>query len=160
MADEAKRDAAGRLQRGHAMGRPPGKTELERIRALIAPNREAIVATLVAGALVGDVKAAEALLDRLAPRPRPTGERVHVPGLREATTIQGKADAILAAVAGGGISAEAGRAALAMLADYAKVRAVDDLEARLARLEAAAAGGEHAAGILALPAPVAEAELV
>jgi hypothetical protein len=135
-----KRDAKGRLLPGHRMGRPAGRTELERVRALIEPHRDAIIACLVRAVKEGNVepaavKAAETLLERLSAKPRPQAERVHIPGLRDAPTTQGKADAILGAMADGQISAEAGRAALAMLADYAKVRSVDDIDARLRALE-------------------------
>jgi hypothetical protein len=134
MSDLVERDAHGRFLPGNG-GRPAGRTELERIRALVQPHRDEVVATLVAAAKAGDVKAAELLLERLAAKPRPQAERVMVPGLREQTTLKGKADAVIAAVAQGEISAEAGSSILRMITDYARAITVDDHEARLQHLE-------------------------
>ncbi len=60
-----------------------------------------------------------------------------VPGLKEAATLQEKATAILAAVADGEISAEAGDRLLRMLDTYGKAVVLDEHERRLQAMKAA-----------------------
>lgn len=142
------RDGKGQLVQGHKSGRPPGQTETERVRALIKPHREGIINALLAAVKEKrDVRAAELLLDRLVPKPRPVAERVHVPGMREASTLAGKVTAVLAAIAAGEVSADSGRAVLAALADAARIVTATELEDRIARLE----GKERAKEITVTP---------
>ncbi len=132
------RDEQGHLQRGARLnpaGRPAGTSLIERFRALVAPDWPEMVRKIIDLAKSGDARMAEILATRMVPPARPQAERIVVAGLREQTTIRGKADAILGSVASGEISAEAGRQALAMLADFAKVISIDDHEARFRRLE-------------------------
>jgi hypothetical protein len=119
-------------------GRPRGTSEISKVRKLIEPHREAILARLVEIAKSTDkeaVRAAEILLDRLAVKPRPQAELVHCPGLREATTLTAKAEAVIASVAQGEISAEAGEKLLRLVGILKEVLAHDDLERRLRFLE-------------------------
>jgi hypothetical protein len=155
------RDEKGHLLPGHKLGgRPLGTSQIARLRALIEPERDAIVAKLIETAKAGDgnsaVRAAEVLLDRLAAKPRPTAELVRIDGLAQAQTLLAKADAVILAVARGEVSADAGRAVLAMLDTYARAIKTDDLEARIKVLEGQ--GPQHAR--LIEPAPVQDAELL
>lgn len=140
MTEEAnvERDEAGKLLPGHGLkspGRPRGKSPSEQVRDLIEPHKEAIIAKAVQLATMGDPTSIKVCLERLAPAPRPEAEKVVVPGLKEAKTLQDKATAILAAVADGQISAEAGDKLLRMLDTYAKAVVVDEHERRLRALE-------------------------
>lgn len=136
----AERDAKGHLLPGHSLGgRPAGTSALGRLRALIEPHKDEIVAKLIETAKAGggnsSVRAAEVLLDRIAAKPRPASEIVSIPGLKEATTSRGKCDAVIAAVATGEISATAGRDVMALLDVYARAIRYDEFEERLRALE-------------------------
>jgi len=141
----AKRDAAGKLQKGHSMGRPSGSSERDLTRAEALPHRSNAIAVLAAAVEQGlalgkeidqaTVKAAIELLDRIAAKPKPQDERVVIPGLKEARDLDAKCAAVVAAVADGAVSVNAGRAALAMIADLARVLEVTEHEKRIAELE-------------------------
>ena len=142
MTESNSRDERGRLIKGHTVsaGRPAGRAEGDRIRELVKPHREAIVAALVQA--LGDpdnraagVKAAEALLGYLSARPRPQAAPVRVPGMKEATTLKDKAATVTAAVAEGVIDPDSGAAVIRMLESAAKITEVTDLEARIRALE-------------------------
>ena len=135
---QVERDEEGKLLPGHGLkspGRPRGKSPAEQVRELIEPHKEAIIAKAVQLATMGDPTSIKVCLERLAPAPRPEAEKVVVPGLKEAETLQDKATAILAAVADGQISAEAGDKLLRMLDTYAKAVVIDGHERRLRALE-------------------------
>jgi hypothetical protein len=123
---------------GHSVkspGRPRGPSAAEEIRALIEPHKAEIIAKAVELAKMGDPVSLRLCLDRLAPTPRQEAEKVVVPGLKEAATLQEKATAILAAVADGEISAEAGDRLLRMLDTYGKAVVLDEHERRLQAIE-------------------------
>lgn len=129
--------ATGRLVKGHTV-RPlarGGPTESELIRRRVSPHRDEILDKMIVQAKEGDTRSAEIVLRWLAPVARPDAERVVVPGLRDAVTLVDKAAAILAAVAEGHVSAEAGDRLLSLLDKMARVVSVDDHEARLRAIE-------------------------
>jgi len=118
MSSDVQRNEKGQVEEGSggALGatsaRRAGISQIARLRALIEPEREAIVAKLIETAKGGTkegVRAAEILLDRLAARPRPTAELVRIEGLATAQIFQAKCDAVVIAVAHGEVSADAGR---------------------------------------------------
>ncbi|ARU23827.1 hypothetical protein RSSE_c3446 [Ralstonia solanacearum] len=80
-------------------------------------------------------RALEIALTRLAPTPRQEAERVVVPGFREASTLQGRAEAVITAAACGEISAEAAERLLRVLDVYSKAILTTELERRLQALE-------------------------
>ncbi len=138
-----KRDSHGRLLPGHHLGRPPG-TSTDKIRALIEPHKAALIDRLLAivnteGPLADQaavINAARVLLERVAPKPKET-ERVHVPGLADAKSLTGKAQAIVEAVAAGEISTEAGEKLIRLVGVLREVIQHDELEARIKALEVA-----------------------
>ena len=93
---------------------------------------------------------------RLAPTPRQEAERVVVPGFREAESLQGKAEAIIAAAACGEISAEAAERLLRVLDVYSKAILTTELERRLQALEQ----GRTAAPAAAANEPAGAEDLV
>nr|WP_311529415.1 hypothetical protein [uncultured Ralstonia sp.] len=146
LVDDGKpaRDERGRLLPGHkglpGAGRPSGLAQSEKIRALLEPHREELIGRTLELALKSpdgqvSARALEIALTRLAPTPRQEAERVIVPGFREATTLQGKAEAIIAAAACGEISAEAAERLLRVLDVYSKAILTTELERRLQALE-------------------------
>lgn len=135
---EINRNQDGRFVTGHAVkstGRPKGPSAAEQVRALIEPHKAAIIAKAVELAKMGDPASIKLCLERLAPIPRPEDEKVVVPGLADAPTLQAKATAILAAVAAGQISATAGDRLLSMLATFSKAVVFDEHERRLQEIE-------------------------
>jgi hypothetical protein len=150
----AQRDARGRLQPGHRMGRPPGTSLIERFRELVRPHWQQIVSKAVEQAKAGDERAREWIGDRYVPKPRPTPPRVVIPGLKEADTLEAKARCIITAGAEGLLSPEEVDRWLATLSNVAKILAFDDLEQRLRMLE------DRARGRLQAPGGADDAELV
>jgi hypothetical protein len=141
---QIERNAKGQVVAGSgaALGatsaRRLGTSEIARLRRHIEPHREDILNALIATAKGSDsaaVRAASELLDRLAAKPKAQAELVIVAGMKEAPTLQGKMDAVIAAVADGQVSADAGRAVLQMLHAYGRAKSIDDLEARIKALE-------------------------
>lgn len=122
-------------------GRKPGPSQAELVRKLIEPARTELVEKALS--LVRDEKvdphakigALRLLLERLAPQPKHESERIEVPGMAEAPTFGAKCQAVIAAVAGGGISAEAGERALRLLDTFRKAVAHDELTVRIEALE-------------------------
>ncbi len=130
-----KRDGKGRFQRGtsgNPKGRPP---EAERIRQLLEPRREELIAKAVDLALSGDTTALRLCVDRLAPALKPEGRTVTIPALEAAVTLTERANAIMQAIAAGAVPVEVGERLLAALGHVAKVVEIDELAARVAALE-------------------------
>lgn len=137
---EVIRDEAGRWLKPPKGGRPKGRSQSELVRVLIEPHRQALIDRAFEISKAGDLHAASGairiLLERLAPAPKQESERVEVPGLADAPTFAAKCEAVLAAVACGDISAEAGERVLRLLDVYRKAHETDALERRIADLEA------------------------
>jgi hypothetical protein len=138
--DQPLRDERGRLLPGHHMGRPRGLTHSEKVRALLEPHREELIGRALELTKNADPFAAanglRLCLERLAPAPKQEPEKVIVPGLAEAQTFTAKCECIIAAVGAGEISAESGERLLRMIDAYRRAVKVDELERRLAALEA------------------------
>ena len=78
-------------QSGNPKGRPAGAGEIAKLRVGIAAHVPAIIATLTAAALAGDVSAARLLLERVIPSLKPAEEAAPV-NLPDGTlTEQGRA---------------------------------------------------------------------
>ena len=121
-------------QSGNPAGRKPGTGEVARLRAAIAEHVPPIIAKLTAAALAGDVGAARLLLERVI-SPLKASEELAALALPDGTlTEQGRA--VLGAVAVGDLAPGQGAALLASLGTLAKIREGDELESRIAALEA------------------------
>lgn len=135
----AERDAKGHLLPGHSLGgRPVGTSQIARIKALIEPRREAVIANLLKIA-EGDgkdaVRAGDVVLSFLAGRPKPQSELINIPAMAEATTYEDKTRAVLDALATGQVSAEAARAVIQTIDAAVRIRGFPELDARLKVLE-------------------------
>ena len=84
----------------------------------------------------GDLAAAKILLDRTAPIPKQSSATVHIPDLGSESTFVEKAGAILGSVASGNCPADVGAVLMQSVTALAKVIEVDELERRIAALEA------------------------
>ena len=121
-------------QCGNPRGKPPGSGEIRRPRAAIIEHVPDILNRLVCVALVGDVRAAQLLLERVMP-PIKAIEQCQGINLPDGTlTEQGRA--VLAAVAAGELAPGQGAQLLAAIGALARVVEIDELSARVAALEA------------------------
>ena len=121
-------------QSGNPRGRRPGSGEVAKLRAAIAEHVPTILERLVAAALQGDVSAARLLLERVCPPLKATEEAAPLALPDGTLTEQGRA--VLGAVAAGELAPGQGAALLGAIGTLARVAEVDELERRLAALEA------------------------
>ena len=120
---------------GNPKGRTPGTGEVAAIRAAIADRVPELMAALMTRALEGDVGAARLLLERaVAP----------LKGIEQAVTLQlpndgtftAKASAVLSAAAAGDLAPGQAAQLIAALGTLAKIHEIDELAARITKLEA------------------------
>ena len=125
-------------QTGNPKGRPPGQSEITRLRASLAGDVPGILAGLVLAAKAGDVQAARLILERILPPVKPIEQGVALQ-LPEGGTLTAKASAVLSAAAAGDLAPGQAAQLIAALGTLAKICEVDELAARIERLEAARA---------------------
>jgi hypothetical protein len=144
--DEIQRTAGGQIvagsgaQLGKNSTRRRGTGEAAKLRRQIAPLRENLVDQLHKIAQGNDsaaVRAASELLSLLSAKPKPQSELVSIPEMKEAVTPEAKAEAVLAALASGKVSAEAARAVLQTIDAAVRIKKYTELEARISALERA-----------------------
>jgi hypothetical protein len=121
-------------QSGNPKGRPPGTTLAGRLREAVDEEFDAIVKTIMDAAKAGDMQAASLLLARVVPAMKPIQGpiKVNMPG----ETLTEKAGAILDAVSRGELSSADAKQLLDGLGQVARITEIDELERRLAALEA------------------------
>ena len=125
-------------QTGNPKGRPPGQSEITRLRASLADDVPEILAGLVLAAKGGDVQAARLILERILPPVKPIEQAVALQ-LPVDGTLTAKASAVLSAAAAGDLAPGQAAQLIAALGTLAKISEVDELAARIERLEAARA---------------------
>ena len=132
----AKKRPPGRWkpgESGNPAGRKPGSGEVAKLRAAIADRVPELLDKLMAQALEGDTSAARLLLER-AVAPLKAIEQPQALSLPYGTlTDQGRA--VLASVASGELAPGQGAALLGAIGTLARVTELDELEARLTKLE-------------------------
>ena len=109
-------------QTGNPKGRPPGQSEITRLRASLA----------------GDVQAARLILERILPPVKAVEQAVELQ-LPADGTPTAKASAVLSAAAAGDLAPGQAAQLIAALGTLAKIQEVDELAARIEKLEAARA---------------------
>lgn len=120
-------------QSGNPAGRPPGGGEIGKLRAAIGERVPELLAAMMVKALEGDVGAARLLLER-AVAPLKAAEQAETISLPDGSlTDQGRA--VLRAVAAGELAPGQGAALLGAIGTLARVTEMDELEARLTKLE-------------------------
>lgn len=119
---------------GNPKGRAPGTGEVAKLRAAIAGRVPEILDKLMQQALAGDTSAARLLLER-AVAPLKAIEQAQALALPDGTlTAQGRA--VLRSVADGELAPSQGAALLGAIGTLARVTELDELESRIAALEA------------------------
>ena len=123
-------------QTGNPKGRPPGQSEITRLRAALAGDVPDILAGLVMAAKGGDVQAARLILERILPPIKAIEQAVELQ-LPDGGTLTAKASAVLSAVAMGELAPGQGAQLLAAISTLARVTELDELTARIEKLETA-----------------------
>ena len=123
-------------QTGNPKGRPPGQSEITRLRAALAGDVPDILAGLVMAAKGGDVQAARLILERILPPVKAIEQAVELP-LPDGGTLTAKASAVLSAVAMGELAPGQGAQLWAAISSLARVTELDELTARIEKLETA-----------------------
>lgn len=121
-------------QSGNPKGKPPGSGELQRLRASIASEVPDILAGLVASARAGDAQAAKLILERIFPAVKPV-ELAQELDLPEGGTLTAQGRAVLTAVAAGHLAPGQGSQLLSAIGALAKISEIDELTARIEKLE-------------------------
>ena len=121
-------------QTGNPKGRPPGQSEITRIRASLAGDVPEILAGLVTAAKAGDTQAARLILERILPPVKAIEQAVALQ-LPNGGTLTAQGRAVLSAVAAGELAPSQGAALLSAIGTLARVTVIDELEARLTKLE-------------------------
>lgn len=117
---------------GNPHGRPRGIADKRTALARQLDKSGAdLLAKLVADAMAGNTTAAQFLLSRLLPPARPLPEAVQVQG----ETLAGLAENLVRASLRGEVSPDTARELASALSAVARVKVIDDLETRLAKLE-------------------------
>ena len=122
-------------QTGNPKGRPPGQSEITRLRAALTDDVPDILAGLVMAAKGGDVQAARLILERILPPIKAIEQAVELQ-LPDGETLTAKAAAVLSAAAAGNLAPEQAAQLIAALGTLAKINEVDELAARITALEA------------------------
>lgn len=136
-AERAHRDGTGRFAGGNK-GRPRGTRNRTTLaaQALLEGEAKKLGRKAVDLALAGDVTALRLCLERVVPARRPQGATIDLPELANAVTLADKAMVLLDAVGAGRVPPDVAKALIESLAGVARIREVDELERRIAALEA------------------------
>ncbi len=124
-------------QSGNPKGRPRNTGQVAKLRALLEPDAPKLLEKAKALALEGDGVMMRLCLERLVPPVKTRDDPVEIPGLKDATTLKEKGDTIINALAEGYIGPNEAATLMQMVGAQARVIEVDDIEQRLAALEAA-----------------------
>ena len=121
-------------QSGNPNGRPPGVSAITKMREALAVDVPEILAGLVTAAKGGDVQAARLILERVLPPLKGVEQPVTLQ-LPEGGTLTAKADAVLCAAAVGDLAPGQASQLISALGAMAKISEIDDLNARITKLE-------------------------
>lgn len=125
-------------QTGNAKGRPPGISEITKLRKSLMTDAPEILTGLVTAAKAGDVQAARLILERVLPPVKPMEQAIELGLTGDTLTDQGRA--VLSAVSAGLIAPGQGSQLIAAIGGLARVAEIDELTARITALE----GKHHA----------------
>lgn len=119
-------------QSGNPSGKPKGaKDKRTALRSMFEQHKDVLIKTVIDKAKAGDSTALRICLDRLVAPMR--SNPVRIAGFTG--TLAERGEAVMAAIAAGGIAAEEGSALMSMLQAQARLVEATDLEERIAALE-------------------------
>ena len=131
---EIKRKGWQPGQSGNPKGKTPGSGELQKLRASIASDVPEILAGLATAAKGGDIQAARLLLERVLPPVKSIEQAVELQ-LPDGGTLTAQGRNVLSAVASGDLAPGQGAMLLSAIGSLARITEIDEMEARLTRLE-------------------------
>jgi len=121
---------------GNPAGRRPGsRNKSNVVAAEFAKEGSELARVVMAKALEGDMSAAALVLQRISPPLRAAAEKVMF-ALDQSLPLGDQAKQIMVAVAEGRIDPDTGNLLVSCIEKVAGIKTVDELEARLAALEA------------------------
>ena len=121
-------------QTGNPKGRPPGQSEITRLRASLAGDVPEILAGLVMAAKGGDVQAARLILERVLP-PVKAIEQPQALTMPANGTLTAQGQAVLLAVAAGQLAPTQGATLLGAIGTLARITEIDEMATRITALE-------------------------
>lgn len=123
---------------GNPAGRPKGSRNAttRMVEALFEDEAEELARKAIELAKAGDGPVLRAVLDRLAPARKDAPITIELPAVESATDAKAAAAAVIAAVASGEISPGEGGAVMSLLTAQRAIIETQELEARIAALEA------------------------
>ncbi|UZK65866.1 DUF5681 domain-containing protein [Sphingomonas sp. M1-B02] len=117
-------------------GRPKGIVDKRsKLSQRMLADAEGIVSALIDKALEGDTGAASLILSRVLPSLRSQAEKVAFDFDATAPVVR-QVEQVLAAIAGGVVAPDVGKQIIEAIGALSAIRATEELEARLAALEA------------------------
>lgn len=120
-------------QTGNAKGRPPGISEITKLRKSLMTDAPDILAGLVTAAKAGDVQAARLILERVLPPVKPIEQCIELAMVGDSLTDKGKA--VLGAISTGKLAPGQGSQLITAIGALVRVIELDDLERRISELE-------------------------
>jgi len=120
-------------QTGNPKGRPPGISEITKLRKSLMTDAPDILAGLVTAAKAGDLQAARLILERVLPPVKPMEQAIELDLTGDTLTAQGRA--VLSAVSAGALPPGQGGQLIAAISALARVAEIDELTARIIKLE-------------------------
>ncbi|MDE9450807.1 hypothetical protein J3R80_10055 [Aliiroseovarius sp. Z3] len=116
-------------------GRPPGPSKQQALLRRMLDEGEEVLDAVLAKAKEGDPASAGLVLSRILPVLKAQGEKVTF-DLDPSLPLAAQVEQVLAAIASGQIAPDVGRQIIEAIGTLGNVRALEDLESRLAILEA------------------------
>lgn len=125
-------------QSGNPAGRPKGalNATTRAVQALLDGDAEEIARKAIELAKAGDGPVLRAVLDRIAPARKDNAISLDLPPVETAADAKAASSAVLAAVAAGDITPGEGQSVMALLTAHRAIVETQELEARIAALEA------------------------
>lgn len=117
-------------------GRPPGSTAQSKLVQRMLENADGILDVIIEKALAGDSNSASLILSRVTPSLKAVARPVEFdfdPG----APVSRQVEMVIAAIADGSVPADIGRQVIDAISNLGSMRMQEDLEARIAVLEAA-----------------------
>jgi len=121
-------------QSGNPSGRTPGHGEIAKLRQMLSVHVPEIIEQVIAAAKGGDLQAARLVLEKVIPSVKPMELPVALQ-LPTGGSLTEQGRAVIAAVSEGELSPANGAQLIAAIGGLARVAEIDELSARIAKLE-------------------------
>lgn len=122
-------------QTGNPGGKKKGTGKVSQLRALLDPHAEDLVNKAKDMALGGDMTALRLCLERLVPPIKIKDEPVTVEGLDGSKSLVEQGQAIINALAKGGVTPSEAATLMQSVSNQARILEIDELERRITTLE-------------------------